>query len=72
MFLRYKATNMKILQILWKKGNNSKTGIQNYFKISGQVDLVMLIIFIPNQIFYICNGFWVIWQILQFYSYVLL
>jgi len=28
--------------------------------------------FYARQIFYICNGFWVIWQILQFYSYVLL
>jgi hypothetical protein len=38
---------------------------------SGQVDLVMLIIVISCQIFYICNGFWVIWQNLQFYPYVL-
>ena len=47
-------------------------GYSELLQISGQVDLVMLIIFTPNQIFYICNGFWVIWQILQFYSYVLL
>jgi hypothetical protein len=51
MLFRYKEKNMKILQILWKKGNNSKTGIQNYFKISGQVDLVLLIIFTPARFF---------------------
>jgi hypothetical protein len=43
-----------------------------YVRLGWQVDLVMLIICTPCQIFDICNGFWVIWQILQFYSYVLL
>ena len=27
--------SIKILQIWWKKGNNSKMGIQIYFKIAG-------------------------------------
>ena len=34
-----------ILQIWWKKGNNSKMGIQIYFKIAQYVDLYMLNIF---------------------------
>jgi hypothetical protein len=44
----------------WKKGNNSKMGNQIYFKIAGYVDLDVLIIFTPCQIFDIINGFWVI------------
>jgi hypothetical protein len=34
-----------------KKGNNSKMGNQIYFKIAGQVDLDVLIIFTRCQIF---------------------
>jgi hypothetical protein len=45
-------------------------GNQIYFKIAGYVDLDVLIIFTPCQIFDIINGFWVITQNLQFY-YVL-
>ena len=59
--------SIKILQIWWKKGNNSKMGNQIYFKIAGYVDLAVLIIFTPCQIFDIINGFWVITQNLQFY-----
>jgi hypothetical protein len=40
---------------------------QIYFKISGEVDLDVLIIFTPCQIFDITNGFWVITKNLQFY-----
>jgi hypothetical protein len=65
--LKYKTKSIKILQIWWKKGNNSKMGNQIYFKIAGQVDLDVLIIFTPCQIFDIINGFWVITQNLQFY-----
>ena len=46
-------------------------GNQIYFKIAGYVDLAVLIIFTPCQIFDIINGFWVITQKLQFYHYVL-
>ena len=42
-------------------------GNQIYFKIAGYVDLAVLVIFIPFQIFDIINGFWVIAQNLQFY-----
>jgi hypothetical protein len=42
-------------------------GNQIYFKIAEYVDLAMLIIFTPYQIFDIINGFWVITQNLQFY-----
>ena len=42
-------------------------GNQIYFKIAEYVDLAMLIIFTPCQIFDIINGFWVITQNLQFY-----
>jgi hypothetical protein len=35
-------------------------GNQIYFKIAGYVDLDVLIIFTPCQIFDIINGFWVI------------
>ena len=38
-----------------------------YFKIAGYVDLDVLIIFTPCQIFDIINGFLVITQNLQFY-----
>jgi hypothetical protein len=41
-------------------------GNQIYFKIAGYVDLDVLIIFIPSQIFDIINGFWVITKNLQF------
>ena len=41
-------------------------GNQIYFKIAGEVDLAVLIIFTPCQIFDI-NGCWVITQNLQFY-----
>jgi hypothetical protein len=34
-FLKHKTKSIKILQIWWKKGNNSKMGIQIYFKIAG-------------------------------------
>ena len=37
-------------------------GNQIYFKIAGYVDLAVLIIFTPRQIFDIINGFWVITQ----------
>jgi hypothetical protein len=40
-----------------KKGNNSKMGNQIYFKIAGQVDLAVLVIFITCQIFDIINVF---------------
>ena len=43
-------------------------GNQIYFKISGPVDLDVLIIFISYQIFNIINSFWVITQNLQFYD----
>ena len=33
--LKYKTKSIKILQIWWKKGNNSKMGNQIYFKIAG-------------------------------------
>ena len=42
-----------------------------YFKIAGEVDLAVLIIFTPCQISVFINGFWVITQKLQFYPYVL-
>ena len=42
-------------------------GIQIYFIIAGYVDLDVLIIFTPYQIFDIIKGFWVITQNLQFY-----
>jgi hypothetical protein len=42
-------------------------GNQIYFKIAGWVDLAVLIIFTPCQIFDIIKGFWVITQNLQFY-----
>jgi membrane protein DedA with SNARE-associated domain len=45
-------------------------GNQIYLKIAGWVDLAVLIIFTPCQIFDIINGFWVTTQNLQFY-YVL-
>ena len=61
------AKSIKILKTWWKKGNNSKMGNQIYFKIAGQVDLDVLIIFIPCQIFDITNGFGVITKNLQFY-----
>jgi hypothetical protein len=34
-FLKYKTKGINILQIWWIKGNNSKMGIQIYFKIAG-------------------------------------
>jgi hypothetical protein len=34
-FLKYKAESIKILQIWWKKVNNSKMGNQIYFNIAG-------------------------------------
>jgi hypothetical protein len=34
-FLKYKTKSINLLQIWWKKGNNSKMGIQIYFKIAG-------------------------------------
>ena len=43
-----------------KKGNNSKIGNQIYFQIAEYVDLAVLIIFTPCQIFDIINGFCVI------------
>ena len=43
----------KIWKISGKKGKHSKMGYLIYFNISVQVDLVMLIIFIPCQIFFI-------------------
>ena len=42
-------------------------GNQIYFKIVEQVDLDVLIIFTPCQIFDIINGFLVITQNLRFY-----
>jgi hypothetical protein len=42
-------------------------GYQIYFKIAGYVDLDVLIILTPCQIFDIINGFWVITKNLQFY-----
>jgi hypothetical protein len=33
-FLKYKTESFKILQIWWKKGNNSKMGNQIYFKMA--------------------------------------
>ena len=42
-------------------------GNKIYFKIAGYVDLDMLHIFTPCQIFDITNSFWVITQNLQFY-----
>jgi hypothetical protein len=36
-FLKYKTKSIKILQIWWKKGNNSKMGNQIYFKMSSSV-----------------------------------
>jgi site-specific DNA-cytosine methylase len=39
------------------KGNNSKMNNGIYFKIAGYVDLDVLIIFTPCQIFDITNGF---------------
>jgi hypothetical protein len=47
--LKYKTKSIKILQIWWKKGNNSKMGNQIYFKIARYVDLDVLIIFTPCQ-----------------------
>jgi len=44
-FFKYKTKSIKILQIWWKKGNNSKMGNGVYFKIAGLVDLDMLHIF---------------------------
>ena len=41
---------------LIKKGNNSKMGIQIYFKIARYVDLDMLNIFTPCKISDIING----------------
>jgi hypothetical protein len=35
MLLKYKTKSIKILQIWWKKGNNSKMSNQIYFKIAG-------------------------------------
>jgi hypothetical protein len=35
-----------------KKGNNSKMGNQIYFKIARYVDLAVLIIFTPSDIWY--------------------
>ena len=66
-FLKYKTKSIKILKMLWKKGNNSKMDNQIYFKIAGKVDFAVLIIFTSCQIFDIINGFWVITQNLQFY-----
>ena len=43
-------------------------GNQIYFKIAGYVDLDVLIIFIPYQIFDITNGFLVITKNLKFYN----
>jgi hypothetical protein len=42
-------------------------GNQIYFKIAGYVDLDVLIIFTPCQIFDITNGFWDITKNMQFY-----
>jgi hypothetical protein len=42
-------------------------GNQIYFKIAGYVDLTVLIIFTPCQMFDTINVFWVITQNLQFY-----
>ena len=44
-------------------------GNQIYLKIAGQVDLAVLILFIPCQISVFINSFWVITQKLQFYPY---
>ena len=56
------------LKARWaKKGINSRMGNQIYFKITGYVDLDVLIISTPCQIFDIINGFWAITQNLQFY-----
>ena len=52
--------------------NNSKIGNQIYFKFAGYVDLDVLIIFTPCQIFDIINSFWVITQNLQFYHVLFL
>jgi hypothetical protein len=48
----YKTKSNKILQIWWKKGNNSKMGNQIYFKIAGYVDLDVLIILYPMSDFW--------------------
>ena len=56
-FLKYKTKSIKFYKFDEKKGNNSKMGNQIYFKIAGQVDLDVLIIFTPCQIFDIINGF---------------
>jgi hypothetical protein len=40
-----------------KKGNNSKMGNGIYLKIAGYVDLAVLILLTPCQIFDIINGF---------------
>ena len=42
-------------------------GNQIYFKFAGYVDLDVLTIFTPCQIFDTINGFWIITQNLQFY-----
>jgi hypothetical protein len=44
-FKKYNTKSIKILQIWLKKGNTSNMGNQIYFKIAGQVDLDVLIIF---------------------------
>ena len=44
-FLKYNTKSIKIKKKLMKKGNNSKMGNQNYFKIAEQVDPDMLNMF---------------------------
>jgi hypothetical protein len=51
-----------MVNIWWKKGNNSNMGTQIYFIIAGYEDLAVLIIFTECQISDIINGFWVITQ----------
>jgi hypothetical protein len=72
IFISYSFWNirqkvLKFYKFDEKKGNNSKMGNQIYFKIAGYVDLDVLIIFTPRQIFNFTNGFWVITKNLQFY-----
>jgi hypothetical protein len=56
--------SIKILKILWKKGNTSKMGNAIYFKIAGYVDLDML------HIFAICPT--MVWRVIPLEMHFLL
>ena len=63
----YKTKSNKILQIWWKKGNNSKMGNQIYFKIAGYVDLAVLIIFTNVRLLILLTVFELLPTNMQFY-----